>query len=257
MAATKKPSPAQLLARAKFTAMVRAKAAARKKAGNKLAAKKIGSSLTNKYFIEYFDQGIEQTKYYKSIPSNAVKHNGFYKIEIKGNLYPLFQLDNRQPVKIGGWFKGSTAFIEQNEKKPKNAKRVELVTRRKIIKPGTFKDFTKVSGLDKVVKKGNKTMVHYTKLSGVKAKPNVVKLAKLIATDTENNDHNNAVLRLSKYLKNKDAIYMMQAIISKHKSLGYMPEELQKARSYYLKELLNQAKYKLTGSNYEAILKSF
>jgi hypothetical protein len=40
MAATKKPSPAQLAARAKFTAMVKAKAAARKKAGNKPAAKK-------------------------------------------------------------------------------------------------------------------------------------------------------------------------------------------------------------------------
>jgi len=40
MAATKKPSPAQLAARAKFTAMVKAKAAARKKVGNKPAAKK-------------------------------------------------------------------------------------------------------------------------------------------------------------------------------------------------------------------------
>jgi tRNA A58 N-methylase Trm61 len=35
MAATKKPSPAQLAARAKFTAMVKAKAAARKKAAKK------------------------------------------------------------------------------------------------------------------------------------------------------------------------------------------------------------------------------
>ena len=37
MAATKKPSPAQLAARAKFTAMVKAKAAARKQAPKKVA----------------------------------------------------------------------------------------------------------------------------------------------------------------------------------------------------------------------------
>jgi len=41
MAATKKASPAQLAARAKFTAMVKAKAAAKKTAGNKPAAKKV------------------------------------------------------------------------------------------------------------------------------------------------------------------------------------------------------------------------
>lgn len=41
MAATKKPSAAQLAARAKFTAMVKAKAAARKKTAKKVAVKKV------------------------------------------------------------------------------------------------------------------------------------------------------------------------------------------------------------------------
>jgi hypothetical protein len=103
MPVKKKPSAAQLAARAKFVKMVRAKAAAKKTAAKK----------------------------------------------------------------IGVWYKGNTAFIEQNEKKPINSNSVQKVTRRKITKPGTFKDFTKVSGLDKVVRKGNKTAVLYTKLSGL------------------------------------------------------------------------------------------
>jgi hypothetical protein len=257
MPATKKPSPAQLAARAKFTAMVRAKSAARKKAANKPAAKKIGGSLISKYFIEYFDQGIEQTKYYKSIPSNAVKHNGFYKIEIKGNLYPLFQLENRQPVKISGWFKGSTAFIEQNEKKPKKSNSVQLVTRRKTIKPGTFKDFTRVAGLDKVVKKGNKTAVNYSRISGVKAKPNVVKLAKLIASDIDNNNHTKAVVRLATFLKNKDALQMLRAIDAAHNKYGHLPEQFINARTFYLKECLQLAKLKLSGVDYDLIKSSY
>jgi uncharacterized protein YjgD (DUF1641 family) len=188
MPVKKKPSPAQLAARAKFVAMVRARAAAKKKAAPKVGAvkkKAAPKKVTAKKVVA------------KKMDSH--KDNKSHNVNIRV-----------------------------------------------------------LSGLDKITRKGKKTTVHYSRLNGIaKPTPTIQKLSKSIATDTENNDHNNAVLKLAKYLKNKDAIYMMQAIISKHKSLGHMPEELQKARNYYLKELLNQAKYKLTGSNYEAIKNSF
>ena len=50
MVAKKKPSPAQLAARAKFVKMVRAKAAAKKKAAPKKAAKKIAAKKVNGWF---------------------------------------------------------------------------------------------------------------------------------------------------------------------------------------------------------------
>ena len=45
---------------------------------------------------------------------------------------------------VNGWNKGGTYIIESGEKKPAKAKKVISVTRRKVVKAGTFKKFSRV-----------------------------------------------------------------------------------------------------------------
>jgi len=45
---------------------------------------------------------------------------------------------------VSGWNKGGTYIIESGEKKPAKAKKVISVTRRKVVKAGTFKKFSRV-----------------------------------------------------------------------------------------------------------------
>ena len=95
MPVKKKPSAAQLAARAKFVKMVRAKAAAKKKAApKKVAAKKIAAK------------------------------------------------------KVAGWYKGTTAFIEQNEKKKSGKKNIKVTRNPKgsLFYPGAFNNFATLSG---------------------------------------------------------------------------------------------------------------
>jgi DNA repair protein RadC len=49
--------------------------------------------------------------------------------------------------KLSGWNKGGTFIIETDEKKPVNAKKVIKVERRKVVKAGTFKNFTRVGAV--------------------------------------------------------------------------------------------------------------
>jgi hypothetical protein len=115
----------------------------------------------------------------------------------------------------------------------------------------------KVAGLDKVTRKGKKTTVSYSRVSGVKPRPTVVKLAKLIASDTDNNQHTKAVVRLATFLKNKDALQMLRAIDSAHNKYGHLPEQFINARNFYLKECLQLAKLKLNGVDYDLIKSAY
>jgi hypothetical protein len=249
MASKKKPTAAQLAARAKFTAMVKAKAAARKKAGSKGIArpKKAGKKIGNpnkKYYIEYFYKGLEHREYFNEIPERAFAKGKYLWVSAKNNIgYPLMHTMTDLPVRTDG--KQSKTLDELLSGTHKDTKSHNVNVR-------------VVSGLDKITRKGKKTIVHYSRLNGiVKPTPTIQKLVKNIKSKIEYNNHTEAVLLLAKHLKNKDAIFFLNAIIAKHKSLNYMPQELQKARDYYQKELLNIAKLKLTGANYEAIKNAF
>jgi hypothetical protein len=164
----------------------------------------------------------------------------------------------------------------------------------------------KVSGLEKVVKKGNKTTVLYTKkakkkaapkkkttqgvlfgtkkkaatkkavvrnygshkdtashnvkisvMSGVKPKPTTILLAKKIANDTNFNDHTEAVLKLAKFLKDKENIAVLNAIKKAQNYYGHLPAAYSTARNFAYNKLIEKAKYKLPGADYELIKKSF
>jgi len=94
-------------------------------------------------------------------------------------------------------------------------------------------------------------------VSGVKPRPTIVKLAKSIANDTQNNEHTKAVVKLATFLKNKDALQMLRAIDAAHKKYGHLPEPFQRARDYYQKECLQLAKMKLSGVDYDLIRSAY
>jgi hypothetical protein len=74
---------------------------------------------------------------------------------------------------VNGWNKGGTYIIESGEKKPTKAKKVISVTRRKVVKAGTFKKFSKVGALDHKDTKSHNVNIRV--LSGVNKnmKPNL------------------------------------------------------------------------------------
>lgn len=51
------------------------------------------------------------------------------------------------PKKVSGFIKGKTRFLEVGEKAPKRGKAVRVIRRKTAGKPGTFRDFIKISGL--------------------------------------------------------------------------------------------------------------
>lgn len=107
MPVKKKPSPAQLAARAKFVKMVRAKAAAKKKAAS-----------------------------HKDTKSHNV------------NIKVVSGVKKAAAKKVAGWYKGTTAFIEQNEKKKSGKKNIKVVRNPKgsLFYPGAFNNFVSISG---------------------------------------------------------------------------------------------------------------
>lgn len=70
----------------------------------------------------------------------------------------------------------------------------------------------------------------------------IEKLAKKIGGLTQNNNHNESVLELAKFLKDEEAIDKIQAIKVKHMQIGHMPYELIEERMAINKSLLNQLK---------------
>lgn len=64
--------------------------------------------------------------------------------EAKAFMAKLRSAKGKPKKKVSGWNKGGTFIIESNEKKPANAKKVIKVERRKVVKPGTFKNFTRI-----------------------------------------------------------------------------------------------------------------
>ena len=129
----------------------------------------------------------------------------------------------------------------------------------------TIKRKRKISGVKKKAAPKSTyhkdTASHNVKISVmsgiVKAKPNVVLLAKKIEKLTEFNDHNKAVLTLAKFLKQKKAVDIMNNIISMHNKYGNMPQQLIQLRSNILSQLLKLFNYKYGNVDYNLINKSF
>lgn len=71
-------------------------------------------------------------------------------------------------------------------------------------------------------------------------KPIVVKIAKL----TDRNDHTGSVLELAKFLNDKKAIKVLQAVQQIHDAEGSMPSEISKYRSNILNDLMSKLKSK-------------
>jgi hypothetical protein len=116
MPVKKKPSAAQLAARAKFVKMVRAKAAAKKIGAKKIAAKKVTAKKMDshkdnkshnvnirvisglkklsgvephkaKYFIEYKKSGVSTIEYFDKLPKDLYYAAGYQDPKLKGNAY--------------------------------------------------------------------------------------------------------------------------------------------------------------------------
>ena len=64
--------------------------------------------------------------------------------EAKAFMAKIRAAKGKPKKKLSGWNNGGTYVIESGEKKPLKAKKVILVTRRKVVKPGTFKKFSRV-----------------------------------------------------------------------------------------------------------------
>ena len=67
--------------------------------------------------------------------------------EAKAFMAKLRAAKGKPKKKVAGWNKGGTYIIESGEGKPAKAKKVLKVTRRKVVKAGTFKDFTRVGAI--------------------------------------------------------------------------------------------------------------
>jgi len=87
--------------------------------------------------------------------------------EAKAFMAKIRAAKGKPKKKVNGWNKGGTFIIESNEKKPVNAKKVIKVTRRKVVKAGTFKNFTRVGYTHKDTKSHN---VNIRVLSGLSRK---------------------------------------------------------------------------------------
>lgn len=95
-------------------------------------------------------------------------------------------------------------------------------------------------------------------MSGVvKPKPIIEKLAKKIEKLTDYNDHNNSVLTLAKFLKEKRAVELMNYIIKMHKNYGHMPQQLIQLRSNILSQLLEKFKHKYGLVEFNLINRAF
>lgn len=57
---------------------------------------------------------------------------------------------------------------------------------------------------------------------------------------TQNNDHNESVMELAKFLNEQDAIDKMESIIKRHERLGHMPYELIQERMRIMGELMKK-----------------
>jgi hypothetical protein len=130
MPVKKKPSAAQLAARAKFVKMVRAKAAVKKKA----APKKIGNTLygKNPYTFDV----------------KALRSNGVNVMQTR-SIYA----DNINQAKINL----KTFLVDKL-----GYKKIVISNGRK-----GHEGVKKIGGLDKITRKGKKTTVHYSRVSGV------------------------------------------------------------------------------------------
>lgn len=95
------------------------------------------------------------------------------------------------------------------------------------------------------------------KIGNIKPKPTIVALSKKIKLDTEYNNHTEAVLKLAKFLKDKEAIETLNFIKKTSDKLGYMNSDLYGIRNSIYNLLMKKAKLKLNGIDYQEIHKSF
>lgn len=164
---------------------------------------------------------------------------------------------------------GKKKAVKKKVSGVKDSKEIKKVLAKKGLKMPhgykTIKRKRKISGVKK--KAATKSSYHkdtashnvkISVMSGiVKAKPNVVLLAKKIEKLTELNDHNKAVLTLAKFLKQKKAVDIMNNIISMNNKYGHMPQQLIQLRSNILSQLLKLFNYKYGNVDYNLINKSF
>jgi len=92
--------------------------------------------------------------------------------EAKAFMAKLRAAKGKPKKKVSGWNKGGTFIIESNEKKPANAKKVIKVERRKVVKAGTFKNFTRVGATQHKDTKSHNVNIRV--LSGYKQTPEVI-----------------------------------------------------------------------------------
>jgi hypothetical protein len=84
-------------------------------------------------------------------------------------------------------------------------------------------------------------------------KPIVAKIAKL----TDRNDHTGSVLELAKFLNDKKAVKVLQAVKQIHDAEGSMPSEVSKYRSSILKDLTDKFKSKYGQDAAKELSKAF
>jgi hypothetical protein len=91
----------------------------------------------------------------------------------------------------------------------------------------------------------------------VKAKPSVIILSKKIQKLTDSNLHNESVLALAKFLKEKKSIVLIQSVMKMMFSYGYMTNELTQIKRQILSELLKKFKSMYGEVDYKIIYDSF
>jgi hypothetical protein len=94
-------------------------------------------------------------------------------------------------------------------------------------------------------------------LGVVKAKPTIISLAKKISRQTDFNQHNEAILSLAKFLKEKKSIELINYVIKMHNNYGYMPNELYDIANNIYKQLMILLKNKYGEIDYTLIKDSF
>lgn len=129
-----------------------------------------------------------------------------------------------------------------------------------------YNSFTTVSGVKKsaakkVTDSHKDTKSHNVNIrvvSGiVKGKPSVIILSKKIQKLTDLNLHNESVLALAKFLKEKKSIVLIQSLMKMMFSYGYMTNELTQIKRQILSELLKKFKNMYGEVDYKIIYDSF
>lgn len=216
------------------------------------------------------EYSIASAKYLLSKGVNPYDSDNWFKYNTIGKTKNIKTMPVKKAVRKKAVAKKTTTRKKAVAKKPVNISYDNswgkyLDSQKQALPPG--RRISKKTGVPYTENRRNHSDVKQTKKKGQmlgievlkqKPKPEIVTLARKIATSTHYNDHTNAVLLLAKFLNKKEEITILECI---SKINGYVGggalRELTNLRSEILEDLLNIATKKYNLASSELLKSSF